>query len=247
VSARGKSSTTATPPGVVTSRSTGVGKESRTNSILSAGPKEKRRRQRIVDLDGSIKHVGSESEDGVERSSGEVIRRSTRALGKMPVVGGEQRAGAVAEESNGNGEGNANGNNDGKPSVRSREEGVVGSAYKGSVSRSGTKDASRLRTATSNETRQASDPTGEDLRAKMEALKLEVGDSWLKVLTGQAKNASQIAGNGDVERNASTSPRNGIEDEEQPSMPSTAVVQIVPSGKGKKKKKKKAAASAQIE
>lgn len=218
------------------------GKDSPTTSILNNAPRDKRRRQRIVDLDGSVRQVGSESEDGVERSSGEVAGRSARALGKMPIMVGRTSE-PVDEE--------RNRNEDGKASMSSNREQVTASAHAG-LSATGKKETQR-RTASSDEAIRAPEQTGEELRAKIEALKLEVGDSWLKVLTGQAKDASQSTGNGDATATAVTlTTGHGRKDEGRPIIPpppppssSAVVVQVVSNGKGRRKKK--AAASARIE
>jgi hypothetical protein len=96
--------------------------------------------------------------------------------------------------------------------------------------------------------------TGDELRARMEALKMEVGDSWLKVLAGQAKNATQVTGGvtKQEEDEEVRGPAGDDEVEEQPPPPPT--VQVVPAKEGggsnkkkNKKKKRKAAASARID
>lgn len=153
----------------------------------------KKRRQRIVDLDGTVRYQlgGSESEDGsTARSSEEANRPSERTTrgsltdeagpGAAPVAGTsaptpvkrssrQARVAASTHEP-------SNGATDVTVSYRRTESNDEGTAVE------------RRPSAASGD---AGDLSGDALRARMEALKMEVGDSWLKVLAGQAKTQAQ--------------------------------------------------------
>jgi len=237
-------------PAVDTSHSS-KGKVASPTTSAAAIPKEsKRRRQRIVDLDGTVRQpVGSESEDAAKgstsqpRSSGEIVRRSERALGKLPVsktaTHRAMTVDPVASEQLDNGMSSS-------PSNRHNSD----------AQRRAPSQDEELSTAP-----QIQEMTGDELRARMEALKMEVGDSWLKVLAGQAKNATQVtSGTTKQEDEEDEDDQQGADDKvlaptSQDEMEGPPVtVQVVSSKDGgggnkkkKNRKKKKVAASARID
>ena len=225
-----------------------VGKIAEVESGRST-PISKRKRQRIVDLDGTVR-MASESDDGETTRALQGLRfkggsgGTTGSNGNEPIAGG-QLTNEPDQESlleaigmkkpdmkqppttSSHSRSRTTHHDDelpltpaGKPERKSRRARASASVYEPSAG-----------------VDRSSDLSPDELRARMEALKTEVGDSWLKVLAGQQQQASTRAPELSTRK---------IEEERATSSPQTAVasaqenqgqnvVQVVKRGKAKKK------------
>jgi hypothetical protein len=178
-----------------------VGKIAEVESGRST-PISKRKRQRIVDLDGTVR-MASESDDGETTRALQGLRfaggsgGTTRSNGNEPIAGGqltnEPDQGSLLEAigmseaeikqpptTSSHSRSRTTHHDDelpatlaGKPEKKSRRARASASVYEPSAG-----------------VDRSSDLSPDELRARMEALKTEVGDSWLKVLAGQQLQAS---------------------------------------------------------
>lgn len=217
-------------------------------------PLAKRKRQRIVDLDGTVR-MTSESDDGGTARALQGLKLGSNSSGGQgddvgPVVGAGQLTSepdqASLLEAIGAEEPSRQtfGATMTSSHIRSRttdhhdrEEDVPYKPAGRTEKKSRRARASASVYEPSGAQEGASDLSPEELRARMEALKSEVGDSWLKVLAGQQQQqSSSNAGRKPPqriaeERDESPSPAARVAREE----PDQAVVQVV-----KRKAKKKA-------
>jgi hypothetical protein len=215
-------------------------------------PLNKRRRQRIVDLDGTVR-MASESDDGIvprlsqdSKSGLKLARGSDRMLVSDQMTSEPERQSfdqeSLAEAMGLEVPSKTTGSS--AVSSHSRSRTTTHSEYNSQRGAGEVKKSGRGRISASvyepagADDGEPAEMSAEELRARMEALKTEVGDSWLRVLAGQ-QTAPNIPAKTKLGQDTKGEILPTVEERREPDNkavdPEDSVVQVVKRTKKKKK------------